>query len=434
MSAIFLSYRRADAEGHAGRLWDRLRLWFDPEALFYDQGRIDSGEVFPERIKTGAGRGQGRLGADRARLAAHPRRAGERARDRLGAARGGDRPRAPPGTRRPAGHPGALGRGRTAVGRDTAGKPAPPVRTGGASLHRQGRRLAGPVRAPARAAGRHPRDTGAALPAALRPGPALPGHRAPLEPALPGPPGPARRATVCPGERRDGGGGGAGRTLRHGRRRQDPACPQVQPCLSPRLCRGVVVPGGGPGLGRDRCPGLLHGMRRRSAGRQQAERRAQALARRPAELAPGLRQRRGRGGGARFSAGWRAPPPAHHLAEPRLGRPGPAGFARDLDAGAGRRLPRRPPPGRRTRCPARPRRHPGRPAPGPGAGGVFHRGNRHDGRDVPGGGRAHRYRRPDPGRRPCRHRLRAFGASHPLHRLRAPERGGGATAAALRLF
>ena len=51
MSAIFLSYRRADAEGHAGRLWDRLRLWFDPEALFYDQGRIDSGDVFPEEIK-----------------------------------------------------------------------------------------------------------------------------------------------------------------------------------------------------------------------------------------------------------------------------------------------------------------------------------------------------------------------------------------------
>ena len=31
----------------------------------------------------------------------------------------------PPGTRRPAGHPGALGRGRTAVGRDAAGGPAP---------------------------------------------------------------------------------------------------------------------------------------------------------------------------------------------------------------------------------------------------------------------------------------------------------------------
>jgi len=51
VSAIFLSYRRADAEGHAGRLWDRLRLWFDPEALFYDLGRIESGEVFPEEIK-----------------------------------------------------------------------------------------------------------------------------------------------------------------------------------------------------------------------------------------------------------------------------------------------------------------------------------------------------------------------------------------------
>jgi hypothetical protein len=49
VSAIFLSYRRADAEGHAGRLWDRLKQWFDAEALFYDQGRIESGDVFFRR-------------------------------------------------------------------------------------------------------------------------------------------------------------------------------------------------------------------------------------------------------------------------------------------------------------------------------------------------------------------------------------------------
>ena len=50
MSTIFLSYRRADAEGHAGRLWAGCGCRFDPEALFYDQGRIESGDVFPEEI------------------------------------------------------------------------------------------------------------------------------------------------------------------------------------------------------------------------------------------------------------------------------------------------------------------------------------------------------------------------------------------------
>ncbi|MBL8517925.1 MAG: tetratricopeptide repeat protein [Betaproteobacteria bacterium] len=48
--AIFISYRRADAAGHAGRLHDRLRQWFAREDLFFDQESIESGANFPERI------------------------------------------------------------------------------------------------------------------------------------------------------------------------------------------------------------------------------------------------------------------------------------------------------------------------------------------------------------------------------------------------
>ncbi|MGA7178505.1 MAG: tetratricopeptide repeat protein [Thiobacillaceae bacterium] len=48
---IFISYRRADAGGHAGRLFDRLSHWFDADALFYDLDGIDAGDVFPARIE-----------------------------------------------------------------------------------------------------------------------------------------------------------------------------------------------------------------------------------------------------------------------------------------------------------------------------------------------------------------------------------------------
>ncbi len=51
MSMIFISYRRADTGGHAGRLFDRLRHWFDAEVIFYDLDGIDIGAVFPERIE-----------------------------------------------------------------------------------------------------------------------------------------------------------------------------------------------------------------------------------------------------------------------------------------------------------------------------------------------------------------------------------------------
>jgi len=50
---IFSSYRRSDADGHAGRLYDRLAQWFDVESVFYDREGIDSGDVFSERLRQG---------------------------------------------------------------------------------------------------------------------------------------------------------------------------------------------------------------------------------------------------------------------------------------------------------------------------------------------------------------------------------------------
>ncbi|MBI2305846.1 MAG: tetratricopeptide repeat protein [Rhodocyclales bacterium] len=51
---IFISYRRSDTDDHAGRLIDRLRHWFDAEAIFYDKQRdsIDIGDTFPAGIDT----------------------------------------------------------------------------------------------------------------------------------------------------------------------------------------------------------------------------------------------------------------------------------------------------------------------------------------------------------------------------------------------
>lgn len=47
---IFISYRRNDTDGHAGRFWDKLQQYTREGALFYDKGRIDSGEDFPQAI------------------------------------------------------------------------------------------------------------------------------------------------------------------------------------------------------------------------------------------------------------------------------------------------------------------------------------------------------------------------------------------------
>ena len=48
--SIFISYRRSDAGGHAGRIFDHLRKWFDDDEIFFDLDAIDTGDVFPERI------------------------------------------------------------------------------------------------------------------------------------------------------------------------------------------------------------------------------------------------------------------------------------------------------------------------------------------------------------------------------------------------
>ena len=49
--SVFISYRRADTGGHAGRLFDRLSRWFDAAEVFFDVDTFDAGDVFPERIE-----------------------------------------------------------------------------------------------------------------------------------------------------------------------------------------------------------------------------------------------------------------------------------------------------------------------------------------------------------------------------------------------
>lgn len=50
---IFISYRRSDTGGHAGRMHDRLAASYDPEVLFYDLGSIDGGDDFPASLAEG---------------------------------------------------------------------------------------------------------------------------------------------------------------------------------------------------------------------------------------------------------------------------------------------------------------------------------------------------------------------------------------------
>jgi hypothetical protein len=49
---VFLSYRRADAAGHAGRLYDVLRQRLGGRAVFMDVAGMDPGTDFRERIAT----------------------------------------------------------------------------------------------------------------------------------------------------------------------------------------------------------------------------------------------------------------------------------------------------------------------------------------------------------------------------------------------
>jgi TIR domain len=52
---IFISYRREDSAGHAGRLYDSLKAHFGEESLFMDLTAIESGQNFADVIKAAVG-------------------------------------------------------------------------------------------------------------------------------------------------------------------------------------------------------------------------------------------------------------------------------------------------------------------------------------------------------------------------------------------
>ena len=51
MAGIFISYRREDGAGHAGRMFDRLGQRFGREAVFMDVSRIEPGTDFARSIE-----------------------------------------------------------------------------------------------------------------------------------------------------------------------------------------------------------------------------------------------------------------------------------------------------------------------------------------------------------------------------------------------
>ena len=55
MPRIFLSYRRQDSAGAAGRIYDRLRAHFGNDAVFMDIDSIPFGEDFREHIDAAVG-------------------------------------------------------------------------------------------------------------------------------------------------------------------------------------------------------------------------------------------------------------------------------------------------------------------------------------------------------------------------------------------
>lgn len=48
---FFISYRRSDSAGHAGRLYDHFRNYFGDETIFFDVDAIEPGVAFKEKIK-----------------------------------------------------------------------------------------------------------------------------------------------------------------------------------------------------------------------------------------------------------------------------------------------------------------------------------------------------------------------------------------------
>src|SRR5262245_42160150 len=55
MPGIFISYRRDDSSGHAGRLFDRLAQRFGPDSVFMDVTDIAPGEDFTRVIENSVG-------------------------------------------------------------------------------------------------------------------------------------------------------------------------------------------------------------------------------------------------------------------------------------------------------------------------------------------------------------------------------------------
>src|SRR5688572_7399706 len=49
---IFISYRRSDSAGHAGRLYDYLKEYFGEDRIFFDVDTIKPGVDFEQKIKT----------------------------------------------------------------------------------------------------------------------------------------------------------------------------------------------------------------------------------------------------------------------------------------------------------------------------------------------------------------------------------------------
>ncbi|MFT3957341.1 MAG: toll/interleukin-1 receptor domain-containing protein [Piscinibacter sp.] len=56
MGAIFISYRREDSEGHAGRLYEDLAERFGKEAVFFDVSAIEPGQDFRRAIDANVAR------------------------------------------------------------------------------------------------------------------------------------------------------------------------------------------------------------------------------------------------------------------------------------------------------------------------------------------------------------------------------------------
>src|SRR5512147_2143033 len=52
MPKIFLSYRREDSAGVAGRIYDRLRVHFKPNSVFFDVDALPLGMDFQEYIES----------------------------------------------------------------------------------------------------------------------------------------------------------------------------------------------------------------------------------------------------------------------------------------------------------------------------------------------------------------------------------------------